>query len=221
MSMPTCGALSRSTCKPCRNVAGKGTDHFGDGRCRLHGGATPIKHGLYSKVRRTRLGQRMAEIESDPDLMNLESELALLKAMAERVVQNYEKHEAALLAWHRAGSPVYRKLIETLDPVEVRDALLELRAIEPERPADLPDARIIATLVAEIGRTQDRIRNAETVVTRRQMLEFQARMGSVVRQFADEETARKICEGWMNLVVEGRRVPSNPNFNSSSVVSRN
>jgi hypothetical protein len=204
MSILTCGARSRSTGKPCLNVAGKGTDHLGEGRCRLHGGATPIKHGLYSKVRRTRLGQRMAEIENDPDLLNLETELALLKVLAEQNAQNYQKHEAALLAWHRAESTAYRKLIETHDPVEVRDALLELRAIEPERPAELPDAKLIATLVAEIGRTQDRIRNAETVVTRRQMLEFQAGMGSVVRQFADDETARKICDGWMNLVVEGR-----------------
>ena len=204
MSLKICGALSKSTQKPCQNIAGKGTDHVGEGRCRFHGGATPIKHGLYSKVRRTRLGQRMTEIENDPDLLNLETELALLKVLAEQNAQNYQKHEAALLAWHRAESPAYRKLIETLDPVEVRDALVELRAIEPERPAELPDAKIIATLVAEIGRTQDRIRNAETVVTRRQMLEFQARMGSVVRQFADEETARKICEGWINLVVEGR-----------------
>jgi hypothetical protein len=205
MSILTCGALSRSTGKPCLNVAGKGTDHVGEGRCRLHGGASPIKHGLYSKVRRTRLGQRMAEIENDPDLMNLVRELALLKALAEQVVQHYQKHEAALLAWHRAESPVYQKLIETHDPSQIRDAVVELRGIEPQRPAELPDAKIIATLVAEIGRTQDRIRDAETVCTRRQLVQILDRMAGVVSQFADKDTARKIRDGWMSLPVEGIR----------------
>jgi len=205
MSTLTCGALSRSTGKPCLNVAGKGTDHFGEGRCRLHGGATPIKNGLYSKVRRTRLGQRMAEIENDPDLMNLERELAYLKALAEHIALNHQKQEAALLAWHRAESPVYQKLIETHDPIEIRDAVVELRGIEPQRPREHPDAKIIAQLIATIGRTQDRIRDAETVCTRRQLAQILDRMAGVVGQFADEDTARKIRDGWMNLPVEGIR----------------
>ena len=36
-----CGAKKRSDGQPCRKFAGEGTDHFGVGRCRLHGGATP------------------------------------------------------------------------------------------------------------------------------------------------------------------------------------
>jgi hypothetical protein len=35
---------------PCRRVAGHGTDHLGTGRCMYHGGCSPTKHGLYSKV---------------------------------------------------------------------------------------------------------------------------------------------------------------------------
>jgi hypothetical protein len=37
---PLCGAKRRSDGKPCRKFAGEGTDHFGIGRCRLHGGST-------------------------------------------------------------------------------------------------------------------------------------------------------------------------------------
>lgn len=29
---------------------GEGTNHLGQGRCKFHGGASPIKHGLYSKI---------------------------------------------------------------------------------------------------------------------------------------------------------------------------
>src|SRR5262249_27164054 len=204
MSILPCGALCKSTAKPCQNIAGKGTDHVGEGRCRLHGGATPIRHGLYSKVRRTRLGKRIAEIENDPDILDLYKELATLKALAEQAVEAYQQHEAALLAWYRAESPAYTKLMETHDAGEIRDALLELRSIGPKRPNERPDAKIIATLVGEIGRTQDRIRQAETVVTRAQMLQVFDRMAGVVRQFTDEPTARQIRDGWMNLPREGR-----------------
>jgi hypothetical protein len=50
----TCGATNRND-EPCGLPAGWGTDHVGEGRCRLHGGATPrgedsphFKHGLFS-----------------------------------------------------------------------------------------------------------------------------------------------------------------------------
>ena len=204
MSVSICGALSKGTGQPCQNVAGKGTDHFGEGRCRLHGGATPTKHSLYSKVRRTRFGQRMAEIADDPNLFNLNSELAMLKALNEDAAQNYEKHEAALLAWHRAEGPAYKKLMESQDAHEIKEALLELRALDQKRPAIAPDARIIATLVRDIGRIQDRIRNAEMVCTRSQLQQLLDRMGGVVSQFTDEETTRKVRDGWMNLPQEGR-----------------
>ena len=42
--MKTCGAKTRAG-HPCKRPAGAGTDHLGAGRCKLHGGATPIKHG--------------------------------------------------------------------------------------------------------------------------------------------------------------------------------
>ena len=204
MAVSVCGALTKSTRKACQNIAGKGTDHLGEGRCHFHGGATPVTRGVYSKLHRTPLGQRMAEIQNDPNLYTLEPELVLVKGVAEQCVENYQKHEAAMLSWHRAESPAYQKLIKGNDPVEIRDAVVELRAIEPKRPAERPDAKIIATLVAEMGRIQDRIRKAETIVTARQMRQFIDRMAGVVRQFTDDETAIKIRDGWMNLTLEGR-----------------
>ena len=44
-----CGAKKRNG-DPCQNRAGYKTDHVGIGKCWLHGGLTPIKHGRYSKV---------------------------------------------------------------------------------------------------------------------------------------------------------------------------
>jgi len=39
-----CGAYARTTFQECKSPA------MANGRCRMHGGKTPIKHGLRSKV---------------------------------------------------------------------------------------------------------------------------------------------------------------------------
>lgn len=62
---PTCGAKTRSG-GPCRHEAGWGTDHPGAGRCKLHGGSTPIKHGIYSRVLRPRHQALLAELSEAP-----------------------------------------------------------------------------------------------------------------------------------------------------------
>lgn len=48
-----CGARKRQPAHPgerCRRPAGWGTEHPGWGRCKLHGGSTPYRHGRYSRV---------------------------------------------------------------------------------------------------------------------------------------------------------------------------
>ena len=79
-----------------------------------------------------------------------------------------------------------------------------LTSNDPKRPNQCPDAELFATLVREIGRAQDRIRKAETVVTSRQMVRVYDRMAGAVAQFTDPAAARKIRDAWMNLPVEGR-----------------
>jgi hypothetical protein len=50
-----CGAKKRSDGKPCRKFAGEGTDHFGIGRCRLHGGSTRTHRVGAEKVQADRV----------------------------------------------------------------------------------------------------------------------------------------------------------------------
>src|SRR4051812_17466685 len=89
MAYVTCGARTKNG-ELCQNIAGKGTDHVGEGKCRSHGGSTPIKHGIYSKVRGT-LGKRIHEIKNDPNIYELTSELALLKALNEQATVKYQE----------------------------------------------------------------------------------------------------------------------------------
>lgn len=57
-----------------------------NGRCYYHGGATPVgpaspswKTGRYSRYMPERLARRVHEMENDPDLLSLKSELALVQ----------------------------------------------------------------------------------------------------------------------------------------------
>jgi hypothetical protein len=83
-----CGAKNRHG-STCGHEAGWHTDHLGEGRCRLHGGATPIKHGRYSQVTRARLGPALEAIEADPDPLNLRPELDLLRGLVEHHLSSY------------------------------------------------------------------------------------------------------------------------------------
>ena len=52
---PICGAKKSQSEGPCTRPAGWGTDHVGDGRCKLHAGSSPIKSGRYSNIKRERI----------------------------------------------------------------------------------------------------------------------------------------------------------------------
>ena len=80
-SFPTCGATKRQGGGPCTQKAGWGTDHVGEGKCKLHGGSKPIKHGRYSTVLRSSVRDLAETFESDPDPLNLLPELAQTRAI--------------------------------------------------------------------------------------------------------------------------------------------
>lgn len=88
-----CGSKKRRQNSFCTQPAGWGTDHQGTGRCKLHGGSTPITHGRYSKVIRERLGEALERHEKDPDPLNLLPELHLARTLAERYIEKYDKAE--------------------------------------------------------------------------------------------------------------------------------
>ena len=95
----TCGAKTNSG-KPCGRPAGWGTDHVGQGRCKLHGGATPIKHGRYSRIQRPRIRELLEEQENDADPLNVLPEVILLRGLIIDYVERYDEHTEALVAWH-------------------------------------------------------------------------------------------------------------------------
>lgn len=89
MAYPKCGAKTRTTGKPCKKPQGWGTQHVGFGKCRLHGGATPIKHGRYSLVHRQSLQAKVSEFLADPAPGDLSSELALTRALLQDYLNRF------------------------------------------------------------------------------------------------------------------------------------
>lgn len=136
----TCGAKLKSRPGACSKSAGWRTDHPGQGRCYLHGGATPIKHGRYSSIQREDFRARIERFEADPDPLNLAPEVALLRAFLEDLVERWEAiygPDGALLAWH--------------------ESFQTGKEDRERKPREMPDFSAISTLADKVGRMVERI----------------------------------------------------------------
>lgn len=104
--MSVCGAKKRGKDETCRAQA------MQNGRCRIHGGLQPqgiarpgFKTGRYSKYMPSRLAGRYQEAISDPELMALRDDIALLDTRIGQVVaaldtgESRESWVALLSAW--------------------------------------------------------------------------------------------------------------------------
>lgn len=96
-----CGAQKRGGKGICKALA------MDNGRCRIHGGKTPsgiaspqYKDGRYSKYMPTRLKDRYEAAASDPDLLNLRSEISLIDARMTDVLEGVNNGEAGEM-WKR------------------------------------------------------------------------------------------------------------------------
>lgn len=133
--MQICAAKTRSGA-PCQKEPGWGTDHVGQGRCRLHGGATPIKHGMRSTIIRSPLRDLIEHHAANPDPLNILGELAIVRALLDDYINRYEEFRDALLAWHDSYSAVDRPLAE--DRIAAIETVVdELEALVG--PADLDE----------------------------------------------------------------------------------
>lgn len=94
-SYEICGAKTRSG-TPCQKPAGWGTNHAGIGKCKLHGGATPVKHGLYSKYTNHRLAEMIDKLSNDEELLNLRKTIAMQQALIINILNKIENKELEL-----------------------------------------------------------------------------------------------------------------------------
>lgn len=93
----------------CQQAAGWGTDHVGVGRCKLHGGASPVRSGRYSKITRPRIAELIKEHEEDPDPLNILPELAAARAIFTDFLERYDEWREAFLAWHATWQAGFKR----------------------------------------------------------------------------------------------------------------
>jgi hypothetical protein len=118
---PRCGAkgkLNRPG-QPCALVAGHGTTHKGIGRCKYHGGNTPIKHGRYSTIRNIRLRDLIEKHAEDPDPLNMIRELSVARAALEHYL-DVKKPDPRTVA---GLANVISRIIKRAEDIEAANAI--------------------------------------------------------------------------------------------------
>lgn len=166
-----CGAKTRSG-KPCKHEAGKRTDHPGQGKCWLHGGATPIRHGRYSTVKRPRIRELLDQFENDPAPLDMLPEVTLLRALILDFIERWDEYADLTARWHALYSTAYaealsdwrEKVTDMLDDggwrdVEVTDLPPVPDPLDYEigKPRQTLDITAAAGLVDKVGAMIDRI----------------------------------------------------------------
>ncbi len=177
---PICGAPKRQGVDPCTQKAGWGTEHVGEGKCKLHGGSNPIKHGRYSGVTRERLRELIEQFEADPNPLDMTSELAACRALYQDYIERYDEFTDALIAWHASYDG-------------------DKRSAKPRQILDIAEAyRIIAEITRIVKRIED-VR-AGSAISRADFYRIMTEMGRVVALAVEDGDMRdKIHDGWMEI----------------------
>ena len=131
MTQVVCSAHKKRSGERCRSFA------MANGKCRVHGGATPsghalpqTTHGRYSKQLPTRLAARYEEARSDPELLALRDDIALLDTRLASVVEALDTGESQE-AWAVLGSAwrtfeeQWQTLLDTGEPPEEMERTVE------------------------------------------------------------------------------------------------
>lgn len=182
-----CRGWNPSRNKYCKSRAGANTDHLGVGRCKRHGGATPIQSGRYSKIKRAELAGLIKELEDDPDPLDMFPELATARALFINWVNRYEEFTEALLAWHASFSE------EGQEQEEGGEAPV---AKKPRQVLDISDGYRLLDLVRKTVTSIEKIAS-ENAISRPELLRVMTEMGRVVEaEVQDDEALDRIRHGW-------------------------
>ena len=179
---PICGAAKRQGGGPCTQKAGWGTDHVGEGKCKLHGGSSPIKSGRYSNIKRERIRELTEQFEADPNPLDMTSELSTCRALYQDYIERYDEFTEALIAWHKSYDG-------------------DKPSAKPRQILDIAEAyRIIAEITRIVKRIEDV--NAASAISRADFYRVMTEMGRVVDLVVEDPVLReRIRDGWMEITL--------------------
>lgn len=185
-----CGAQMRRRMPGtwCQNPKGYKTPHLGEGRCWLHGGLSPIKHGLGSLITHGRLKDLLQKIkEQEHAIMDLTPEVDLMRAMVIDYVNRYDDFIDQLDTWYNALDEKQRKL--NLPPI-------------PRKYPDLEDAGQLLESITRMVERMHKIQR-EGSITLDVFRGVMSQMGmAVAKHCSDDRQLQKIEEEWSQIMVD-------------------
>ena len=181
----TCGAKTRAG-TPCQRPAGWGTDHAGEGRCKLHGGSSLKTHGRYSANTSTSVKLILEELEEEPLEQQLDvlPEARMIRALAQDFIDRFNQTKDALLEWNA---------------MEYVVAETEQRKARPQR---LPELHEAASLLESASRVVEKIhkKEAQNAISRKDFYRVMAEMGRVVETMVEDSDVKdRIKNAWLSI----------------------
>ena len=191
--MTPCTARSKRTGQPCQRPA-----MHGKTVCYHHGGKTPrghalpqTTHGRYSRDLPTRLAARYQASQTDPDLLNLNAEIALMDARLADLLRRVDTGESGQL-WRdlKATYTAMEDAQRAKDFAAVARLLSELGALIRHGHSDYAAWADVRTLVDQRRRLVEaerkRLTEMQQLITAEQAMMLVTRLSSAVRRHVDD-----------------------------------
>jgi len=206
-----CQAKAKSTGEQCKRRAVNGKRV-----CTVHGGLTPgglaspnLKTGRYSKYLPAQLQDRYQEAVSDPDILSLNEDVALLRSLVFKHLESMSTGDTHP-SWKLAYSALQKlkKAIATGDAVDLITAMEEIEAvITPNYRAAVAEDKVTG-YIDQLGRIADKERrlliDRQQVITVERMMLMITAIAAIVKQHVDDRnTLRDIQADIQGLLVSG------------------
>ncbi|NBB84970.1 MAG: hypothetical protein GVY12_01945 [Bacteroidetes bacterium] len=167
----------------CAQKAGWGTDHVGQGRCKLHGGATPIKHGRYSVIERESIRDLADHFLDDDAPLDVLPELAQVRALLTDYVNRYAEIVDALCEWNRLESEAARA---------------DKRRARLAQIPKLDDAIYYLKTAAKIAQDEKKLQ-LQNAISRKDLLRIFTEQRRIIEHETDPDTASRILDGFRSI----------------------
>jgi hypothetical protein len=152
--------------KYCRARSGAGTDHSGQGRCRVHGGLSAITHGRYSSIPRGTVAEHLEnfELESEEQKLDIMQEATLMRALAANYLERYEDFFQAVIR------------INQMEDIEAKEQKRKPMFLRP------PSIEEASRLLKDAAEVVDRIhkQRANSAVSLKTFFRIMAMMSEIV-----------------------------------------
>ena len=218
--MAQCNAKSKRSGEQCKAQALKGKS-----KCRHHGGKSlagkdspSFKTGRFSKYLPDRLAEKYEEALSDPDLISLSNELALVDSQLTTQLELW--HESGMNAdgWARARELFrsFRRHSSAGDRVRALNDLEDLRILLDEGNENMIAWKFIGELIEQRRRLVEterkRLSDEDHAVSIDKLVLFMGALLDIIRRrVGDERTQREIAQDVRALMAGTTKKEEEPN----------